>query len=244
MITSRITLLPNAPAANLEEEQEDILSSSLGVIFPDDITNQHGDAQNSVIYSSPSYGEILLTLADPAAESRTLFSHFLWNAGVELGILMEEGAGGGEGLLGKTKEVDWSVKGERVLEVGAGTGLAGIIAAYAGAKEVVISDYPATEVLANIQNNVSNNIDSRRKGAIKPPKTQLIPPQPPLEIGPVSVEGHEWGVLDDSFSLSNTRAFTRILVADCLWMPHQHHNLLLSISHFLSDDPGSRSTLR
>ena len=158
---------------------------------------------------------------------------------------MEDSVSGEETGVGEKKrveQVDWSVKGERVLEVGAGTGLAGIIAAYAGAKEVVISDYPATEVLANIQNNVTRNVDQRRKATAQKIQTEEVTSQqPPLDINAVSVEGHEWGVLDDSFSIAKKASFTRILVADCLWMPHQHHNLLRSISHFLSEDPGARA---
>jgi predicted nicotinamide N-methyase len=46
---------------------------------------------------------------------------------------------------------DWSVDGERALELGAGTGLAGILAGLEGAREVVISDYPAPEVLENLR---------------------------------------------------------------------------------------------
>lgn len=251
MITSRIRLLPTSPDDLDEETQEDILSSSLAVIFPDDITNQHGDAQNSVIYTSPSFGDVILTLADPASESRALFSHFVWNAGVELGIMMEDGGGrtvesseaiNGDAMGGIAGEMNWSVKGEKVLELGAGTGLAGIMAAYVGAEEVVISDYPAEEVLANIQNNVSTNVDARRKGsAIPSSTTSKLSKQPELEVGPVSVEGHSWGVLTDPFSVSHSHTFTRLLVADCLWMPHQHLNLLQSISHFLSPSPTARA---
>jgi predicted nicotinamide N-methyase len=43
---------------------------------------------------------------------------------------------------------DWDVSGQRVLGPGAGTGLAGLVAALSGATEVVLSDYPADEVLA------------------------------------------------------------------------------------------------
>lgn len=205
MLTDKIRL--SGPESN---DPEDILSSSLGVIFPDDITNQHGDRENSVIYLSPTFGPISLSLADPQGDdNRRLFSHFLWNAGLQLAEFIEEDAG------------EWLVRGEPVLELGAGTGLAGMVAGLMGAQEVVISDYPAKEVLANIRANVENNVTSRKaKGE--------------GGIGDVSVEGHEWGVLDDSFSITKKEAFSRILVADCLWMPWQHGNLLKSIRWFLS----------
>jgi nicotinamide N-methyltransferase len=206
MLTDKIRL--SGPESN---EPEDILSSSLGVIFPDDITNQHGDSENSVIYLSPLFGPLTLTLADPQGkDSRKLFSHFLWNAGLQLAEFIEE------------DELLWGVKGERVLELGAGTGLAGIVAGLKGAREVVVSDYPAVEVLENIRTNVRSNIE-RRKDQIE-------------GIGDVSVQGHEWGVLDDGFSVRNQEGFGRILVADCLWMPWEHGNLLKSIRWFLKED--------
>ncbi|KAN0115014.1 hypothetical protein V8E51_004558 [Hyaloscypha variabilis] len=171
MLTDKIRL--SGPESN---DPEDILSSSLGVIFPDDITNQHGDRDNSVIYLSPSLEE------------------------------------------GDVQNRDWSVQGERVLELGAGTGLAGIVAGLKGAKEVVISDYPAPEVLENIKNNVERNVLSRKDAS---------------GVGEVRVKGHEWGVLDDAFSKESKESFGKILVADCLWMPWQHLNLLKSIRWFM-----------
>ena len=59
MLTDKIRL--SGPDCN---EPEDILSSSLGVIFPDDITNQHGDLENAVIYLSPGFGSITLSVAE------------------------------------------------------------------------------------------------------------------------------------------------------------------------------------
>src|SRR5438045_7851192 len=38
------------------------------------------------------------------------------------------------------------------------------------------------------------------------------------------------------FSKLYKHSFTRLLVADCLWMPHQHTNLQRSISWFLNPD--------
>ncbi len=102
----------------------------------------------------------------------------------------------------------WSVRGERVLELGAGTGLAGIVAGLSGSREVAISDYPAEEVLENIRLNVQRNVEPRRKKD--------------AGIGEVQVEGHEWGVLTDKFSLRNKESFDKILVADCLWMRKLH----------------------
>ena len=95
------------------------------------------------------------------------------------------------------------------------------MSALAGAEEVVVSDYPAPEVLANLEVNVEKNI--------------------PRDIRPrVRIKGHEWGVLTDEFSQSHVHSFTRILAADCLWMPWQHQNLAQSMLHFLSHDEDAR----
>lgn len=42
------------------------------------------------------------------------------------------------------------------------------------------------------------------------------------------------------FSQENGGCFTRILAADCLWMPHEHRNLARSMLHFLSSSSNAR----
>ncbi len=172
-------------------------------------------------------------------------------------------------ITGKEKGA-WDVRDETVLELGAGTGIAGIVAVKAGAKEVVLTDYPAAEVLLNLRANVERNLGAKERERC-------------------CVRGHQWGVVpgyDDSeereasddipnngakeglegalrpsssasqqevqmrnrdtstdtprethhniFPASHAQYFTRILLADCLWMPSQHVNLHRSIAHFLS----------
>ena len=141
----------------------------------------------------------------------------MWNAAVQLAALIE----GPEPALpavvnevgGKAERLgDWDVAGREVLELGAGTGLAGLVAALKGATRTIITDYPATEVLENLRKNVAANIQTRRADASKTGAADARG-----EIGEVRVEGHEWGVLTDSFSIHEKEAFDRILVADCLW---------------------------
>lgn len=87
--------------------------------------------------------------------------------------------------------------------------------------QVVISDYPAPVVLENIRRNA--------KGAI------------PKHIEDhYYVEGHEWGDLSTPFAAKDKHHFTRIIAADCYWMPGQHLNLVRSMLHFLTLDPGGR----
>ena len=117
------------------------------------------------------------------------------------------------------RERTWSGIGRQLIKVG--TGIAGIVAALAGAKRAVISDYPAPEILATLRANVEENIPSARRES-------------------TSVHGHEWGVLTDDFSKANAKRFTRILCADCLWMVGEHFSLVKSMLHFLSDNTSAR----
>lgn len=96
-----------------------------------------------------------------------------------------------------------------------GTGLAGVVAAMAGADEVVISDFPSCELLSNLDTNVKTNFPEDRRARI-------------------SVRGHMWGKTDDAFSTAHAGSFTRILSADCLWMVGEHLNLTQSMLHFLA----------
>lgn len=91
----------------------------------------------------------------------------------------------------------------------------------AGADEVVISDYPAPELLGNIQANVMRNV-------------------PAQLLKKVAVRGHEWGATRNRFSDTHARRFTRIVSADCLWMTGQHHSLAQSMLHYLSFDVDAR----
>ena len=107
----RIEIPPDA-----EESPEDIFACAPGLIFTDDLRNQHGDPGSTIIYKSKKYGEIELQVADPSGETeRRLFSHYLWNAGV----LMAERISG-ERLIDDIERQRWSVKGETVIELGAG----------------------------------------------------------------------------------------------------------------------------
>ncbi len=62
----------------------------------------------------------------------------------------------------------------------------------------------------------------------------------PLQLS-VTVQAHEWGVLTDSFSETNAKHFTRVLVADCLWLDGEHYSLVQSIVHFLSPKAEARA---
>ncbi|KAM0237265.1 hypothetical protein ACHAPO_004611 [Fusarium lateritium] len=214
-------------------DPEDYLSDALGVIFPDDITNQHGDAEHNLSYTSPHLPKpLVIDLADPVKEDdRKLFSHYLWNASLLLAEFIEADSLGIP--LQKPREaqdsISFDVKGLEILELGAGTALPSIMGGLLGAKRVVVTDYPAEPVLKTLRTNVERNIQP----SFSPASAELTP-------SGVSVYGHSWGELDDPFSVTGEHAFDRIIAADCLWMPWQHNNLHRSISHFLKRTPEAR----
>ncbi|KKY34770.1 putative nicotinamide n-methyltransferase [Diaporthe ampelina] len=235
-LTSRITLT-GAPA----EDPEDFFGTSLGVIFPDDVMNQHGDADHGLLYQSPHLPRPLhISLADPAGDDdRRLFSHYLWNASLLLAEFVESGTlglgpeqGGVASPLGPPLST-FSVAGRSVLELGAGTALPSLLAALLGATRVVLTDYPAPAVISNLTANAARNA---RPELLPPPSSSSAP----AAVAPVEVEGHAWGELDTPLAERGRRAFDRVLVCDCLWMPWQHENLLRSVEWFLGDGAEAR----
>jgi nicotinamide N-methyltransferase len=128
-------------------EPEDIFGSSLGGIFTDDLQNSYGDDQDTIIvYKSEKFGDLEFRTADvKGEEQRRKFAHYLWNAGILVAELVGgrkeqhecdmDGDSGFFGMEEKDEEEDcgkekwwvvreeealWSVKGEIVLELGAG----------------------------------------------------------------------------------------------------------------------------
>lgn len=56
----------------------------------------------------------------------------------------------------------------------------------------------------------------------------------------MDIEGHLWGSTETPFESIRAHSFTRVLAADCLWMPWEHENLAKSMLHFLADTPKAR----
>jgi len=109
-MSSQLTDLIQIIPPDREDEPEDIFASAPGLIFTDDLRNQHGDPGSTIVYKSSRFGHIELKTADPEVEDeRRLFSHYLWNAGIKLVELISEQENG-----------SWSVQDEKVLELGAG----------------------------------------------------------------------------------------------------------------------------
>ena len=83
---------------------------------------------------------------------------------------------------------------------------------------MVITDYPSDAVLGNIRTNAQKAIPTHLQPRYK-------------------VLGCEWGDLESDFAVREAQGFTRILAADCYWMPNEHENLVLSMLHFIANSP-------
>jgi predicted nicotinamide N-methyase len=98
------------------------------------LQNQHGDnADTTIVYRNARYGELEFRTADVnGEEQRRKFAHYLWNAGVLMGELVggrpaeqnvtseEDGWKHGAWWVSGEEEQKWNVRGETVLELGAG----------------------------------------------------------------------------------------------------------------------------
>lgn len=129
------------------EEPEDFFDAFLPYIFPDDTPSFHGDPGQHLLYSSARYGDIDIMVptypgssekrsVEVAAgnamtndegksveEGRKLFAHFLWSAAMVVAEGVEEAdtpTAETETEFKKEAKEIWSVKGENVLELGAG----------------------------------------------------------------------------------------------------------------------------
>lgn len=87
-----------------EPSDLDFFESSLGTIF-NDYRDMHGDPGQAVVFMS-KFGDVKLRLADPDKSRTSLYSHHLWNAGVLVAIMIENG--------------EIQIRDQDVLELGAG----------------------------------------------------------------------------------------------------------------------------
>lgn len=143
MLPSRIKPLPSQPPADSiasstdpdPDDAEDLLSSFLHHLYPDEASSCLGNPGQTLLYASPLHGSIRVCLPDynqdaPQQEEgsadveagRRLFAHYLWGGALVIAERIEEAerrrreGGEEEGL----EHGRWSVEGKTVLEVGAG----------------------------------------------------------------------------------------------------------------------------
>ncbi len=139
-------------------------------------------------------GDIMLELA----AEHPLWGHVLWNAS--------------RVLLNKIDAGELSVQGKRVLELGAGAGLASIACCLNGAAAVTSTDYPDAELIDRIAHNVGTNC--------------------PDYAGDLRVEGYLWG--SDPSGVVDKGRYDIVILSDLLFNHSQHEALLRSCAQCLA----------
>ncbi|MCJ1440013.1 MAG: hypothetical protein MMC23_000495 [Stictis urceolatum] len=210
---------PNAPS-----DPEDILSSSLSLLYPTAAQNQHGIPGGTITYTSPPLSPIKLHLSDPPSEeSRRLFAHYVWNASLFLAEAISDGSWFRQlPPDSRCRREDWSVAGQRVLELGAGSALPSIVAHLSPrgpSEETVATDHPGPALMRSIEGNLRDNVPEGRMGRSR-------------------CAGHAWGEMEGAFAEGHRGYFSRIVAADTLWLPDVHLPLARSMAWFLKRGRG------
>ncbi|KAI5284041.1 hypothetical protein KEM52_003128 [Ascosphaera acerosa] len=199
---------------------------------------------------------------DGAVEaSRKLFAHYLWGGALVIADEIERRSSvkhgvlsAAEGALGNLREETlWDVEGQDVLELGAGAALPSLIALRAGARSVTITDHPSAK-------GIYGPIQQSLAALVSPPTG---PPALHSLQQKVTIQPYTWGACPSesesesesesaptcssassppttaelAFATAGKARYSRVICADCLWMPEQHDNLARSIAWFLAPPP-------
>lgn len=126
-----------------------------------------------------------------------LWGHYLWNAARSFASYLDS-------------NIDL-YRNRTVLELGAGGGLPGLVTAKNGASQVVLTDYPDPNLIANLEHNVASNISAN-------------------DAERVSVQGYIWGrpvrPLLKGLSAEASGGFHLIIMSDLIFNHSQHDALL------------------
>lgn len=154
----------------------------------------------------------------PPDDVNKLQAHYQWDAGAFAARLLYFNSRDHQEHLATSltlhrQEAD--VQNKSVLELGAGTGLPGIISAKQGANPVVITDYPNKGIIDCIKENVERITSS--------------------QASHVQVQGLDFS---DKASVALLKSvypigFSRILCADVLWLSSLHRSLVDTIKTLL-----------
>lgn len=126
-------------------------------------------------------------------------------------------------------DINFDVRGLHIMELGARTALPCMMAGLLGARLVTLTDYPADSIMGTLETNVARTIH-----------TGLAPFSFAHRQPDVIVNGHAWGDFSPSSCLEK-HSYDRVLACDCLWMPEQHSNLHVFMSHLLRADASARA---
>ncbi|SJX61433.1 uncharacterized protein SRS1_10491 [Sporisorium reilianum f. sp. reilianum] len=164
--------------------------------------------------SSSSTTVPIITVAVPPASIHHIFAHRQWRAGMLMSDALLSGA--------------FPVSSRTILELGAGTGVPSITAALLGTANVVVaSDYDEPQLVRELRDNVKRNLE----GVCEEQRRKC------------KVVGHIWGKDTEELVDCLPRGvgkFDSILLADCMWDPLSHADLLKTVLSVLSRDRDAR----
>ncbi|WVR00067.1 hypothetical protein IAU59_007209 [Kwoniella sp. CBS 9459] len=137
--------------------------------------------------------------------SHPLWGHHLWNTALVFSTYLLRNPS--------------LTQSRRILELGAGAGLPSIACTLAGAKQVVITDYPDTNLVENMRFNADINLSGNQRGA-------------------VDVVGHTWGH-DVKHLMARTegQGYDLLILSDLVFNHSQHDALIKTVNATLSDSP-------
>lgn len=134
--------------------------------------------------------------------SSPLWGHLLWNAGIYTADYLDV-------------HIDL-YKDKYVLELGAAAALPSLICSLNGAKQVIVTDYPDVDLIANIQHNVATVCAGEKN---------------------ITVEGYIWGNEYDSLVKNIPQGkFDLIVLSDLVFNHSEHRKLLQTCKDLLAAD--------
>lgn len=133
-----------------------------------------------------------------------LWGHLLWSAGKIMA-----------NYLDCRKEL---IHGKNVLELGAASALPSLICALNGARKVIATDYPDTELIENIQYNIGHCSG--------------------VAATQISSQGYIWGrEVGDLLCAIDHQKFDLLLLSDLVFNHQAHHDLLKTCMNCMASGP-------
>ncbi|KAL9934923.1 hypothetical protein V8E36_005999 [Tilletia maclaganii] len=210
------------------EDAFDIFEDGLLSIF-DERMPAAGDPGQRIHFAHPALpATISYNIPNVHAKSNHLFAHYQWDSGVLLARMIASSSSSMPLPDDDLRCPAADLRNQTVLELGAGTGLPGLVAGCMSAEKVLITDYDDPPLIDTIRANIK----------------EVCP-----DMLSVRGQGLTWGSeahVDkalQSFGDETSQGFTRVLAADTLWVSSAHPALLQTMRSLLRRSPDSRILL-
>lgn len=211
-----------------EEGPEDVFETGLCLLF-DHPPVAHGDPTRPLVVSVQlDHGQSIdLVLDLPSTNHVELQAQHVWDASFYLLSILFPSSPSNPASPASTATTTTGIelRGKRVVELGAGAGLASVAAVRTGAHTVLATDFPDEQILSTLRRNLFSNPPSRaceREG------------------GRRGVLGHEWGTsVDGLVRWNDGKRFDVVLAMDLIWRSSLHRPLIDSLVGLLEPDNGT-----